>query len=127
MFCDEKGKIIDGDSVLAILAIFLQKSNSLKNNLIVSTQMSNLGFRNFLKKKKINFILSNVGDRYVIEEMKKNNCLIGGEPSGHIIFSENSYCGDGIYTALLLMEILHQEKCTLKQMCDDIFVKVRKN
>ncbi len=124
MFCDEKGKIVDGDFVLAILAIFLQKSNSLKNNLIVSTQMSNLGFRNFLKKKKINFILSNVGDRYVIEEMKKNNCLIGGEPSGHIIFSENSYCGDGIYTALLLMEILHEEKCTLKEMCDDLFVKV---
>ena len=123
IFCDENGEIIDGDLILAILVMYLKKNDQLKNNIVVNTQMSNLGFRDFLNKKKIKYILSEVGDRYVIEEMKRNDCIIGGEPSGHIIFSENSYCGDGLYTALLIIEILQHENCSLAELCKKMFIK----
>ena len=63
--------------------------------------MSNLAFRNFIKKLKVKLTLSNVGDRYVIKKMKENNSKLGGEPSGHIVFSDNGYCGDGILTACI--------------------------
>jgi len=78
IFCDELGQIVDGDYILAILALFLKNKNQLKNSLVVGTKMSNLGFRNFLYRNSINCLLSDVGDRYVIELMKKNNCVLGG-------------------------------------------------
>ena len=124
IFCDENGEIIDGDLILAILVMYLKKNDQLNNNMVVNTQMSNLGFREFLNEKKVNYILSQVGDRYVIEDMKKNDCVIGGEPSGHIIFSENSYCGDGLYTALLIIEILKHEDCSLAELSKKMFKKV---
>ena len=121
IFCDEFGRIIDGDYILAILALFLKDRNQLKNNLVVSTKMSNLGFRKFLHKNNINFLLSNVGDRYVVELMKKSNCVLGGEQSGHIIFSGNSFCGDGIYTALMIIQILEENNCSLSSLCSELF------
>ncbi len=124
IFCDENGKIVDGDFILAILARFLKNNNKLKNNLIIGTQMSNLGFRKFLIDNKINYLLSKVGDRYVIEMMKKNDCILGGEQSGHIIFSENAYCGDGIFTALTMLQILKEQGSSLSKLCNNLFNKV---
>ncbi len=124
IFSDENGQIIDGDYILAILAIFLKKNNNLDNNLVIGTQMSNLGFRDFLKNNGIKYYLSNVGDRYVIELMKEKKAVLGGEQSGHIIFSNNSYCGDGILTALTILQILKDEKSSLSNLCKSLFKKV---
>ena len=123
IFCDQFGSIVDGDYILAILCLELINSGKLKNNTVVSTKMSNLGFRRFLEKNKIKCLLSDVGDRYVIEMMKKSNCILGGEQSGHIIFSENSFCGDGLFTALLIIQILQKKKCTLATLCKNLFKK----
>ncbi len=123
LFCDETGNIIDGDFILAILSNNLMTNNFLENNLVVTTKMSNLGFRHYLDKQKINYILSDVGDRYVIEMMKSHGACIGGEQSGHIIFSENSYCGDGLLTALQILEILNKKKCSLFELSNDLFQK----
>ena len=100
---DEKGNIIDGDNILAIISNYNSKLG--KKQPVVNTKMSNLSFRNFMKKSKIKLILSDVGDRYVIEKMKKYKAKLGGEPSGHIIFADNGYCGDGIHTAMYLISI----------------------
>ncbi len=124
VFCDEKGNIVDGDYILAILSRNLKENDLLINNLVVSTKMSNLGLRSYLENNKIDYILSDVGDRYVIEMMKKKNSSIGGEQSGHIILSNNSYCGDGLLTALQILEILNQQKCKLSELCNDLFIKV---
>ena len=124
IFCDQFGKIVDGDFILAILSLDLKSSGKLKNNTIVSTKMSNLGFRRFLKDNNIDCLLSDVGDRYVIDIMKKNQSSLGGEQSGHIIFSNNSYCGDGLFTALSIIEILQKKKCSLATLCKKLYKKV---
>ena len=123
IFCDEDGKVIDGDYVLAILALFYKNKKKLLNNSVVSTKMSNLGMRNFFLKEKIKCHLSDVGDRYVVELMKKHNCILGGEQSGHIIFSENSFCGDGLFTALTILEILNEGNLTLSKLHRNLFDK----
>ena len=124
IFCDEKGTIIDGDYILAILALFYKNKKKLFNNSVVTTKMSNLGMRNFFIKEKINFFLSDVGDKYVVELMKKNSCVLGGEQSGHIIFSENSFCGDGLFTALTILEILNETNSTLSELQRNLFEKL---
>ena len=123
IFCDEKGSIVDGDYILGILAINYKNKKKLFNNSIVSTKMSNLGMRNFFLKEKIKFYLSDVGDRYVAELMKKNNCILGGEQSGHIIFSENSFCGDGLFTALTILEIINETNLSLSKLHRNLFDK----
>ena len=124
LFSDEKGNIIDGDYILAILSKNLKLNNLLENNLVVTTKMANLALRHYLDENNINYLLSDVGDRYVIEMMKKYGACIGGEQSGHIIFSKNSFCGDGLFTALQILEILNKNKCKLSELCNDLFIKV---
>ena len=85
--------------------------------------MSNLSFRKYIENINIKLSLSDVGDRYVVEKMKNTNSFVGGEPSGHIIFSDNSYCGDGILTALYILGILEEEKITLSDLCNLLFIK----
>ena len=85
--------------------------------------MSNFSFREYIRNSNIKLSLSDVGDRYVVEKMKNSNSFVGGEPSGHIIFSDNSYCGDGILTALYILGILEEEKITLSNLCDLLFIK----
>ena len=106
VFADEKGDIIDGDYILAILGKDLKDNNKLNNNTIVGTVMSNLGFIKYCKENDINFIATKVGDRYVLEEMKIGNFSLGGEQSGHIIISDYSKTGDGELTALNVFNIL---------------------
>ena len=123
IICDNKGNIIDGDFILAIIAYSLKKKGNEKIS-IVSTTMSNFSFREYIKNLNIKLSLSDVGDRYVVEKMKNLNSFVGGEPSGHIIFSDNSYCGDGILTALYIIGILEKEKKKLSDLCELLFTKI---
>ena len=122
IICDNKGNIIDGDFILAIIAYSLKKKGN-KRISVVSTTMSNFSFREYIKNLDIKLFLSNVGDRYVVDKMKNTNSFVGGEPSGHIIFSDNSYCGDGILTALYVLSILEKEKKKLSDLCKLLFTK----
>ena len=99
IMCDEKGDVIDGDQIIAALAIRWKNKKMLKGG-VVGTLMSNYGLEKFLKSEKIKFIRANVGDRYVKEKMKKNNFNLGGEQSGHIILGKFATTGDGLLVAL---------------------------
>ena len=103
---DENGNIIDGDIVLAAASKYLKEKNELKSNTIVATVMSNLGLKKYAEANDINFVQTKVGDRYVLEEMLKNNYNLGGEQSGHIIMLDYNPTGDGILTSLMLIKIL---------------------
>lgn len=97
---DENGNLVDGDKILAILAQGLKEEGKLKNNTVVATVMSNLGFFKALDKLGIKYEQTKVGDRYVLQNMLENGNIIGGEQSGHVILLENNTTGDGIVTAL---------------------------
>lgn len=103
---DNKGKIIEGDKVIGALAMYLKREKILKNNGIVATIMSNMALEKFLAKRKINLIRSNVGDKFVLESMKKHSYNFGGEQSGHIIFSDYAKTGDGILSALQILALM---------------------
>jgi phosphoglucosamine mutase len=103
---DEKGQIVDGDKIMAICGNHLKDKNALKDNTIVSTVMSNIGFDISLKENNLNTVKTCVGDRYVLEEMKKNNYTLGGEQSGHIIFLEHNTTGDGLLSGIQLINAM---------------------
>lgn len=113
---DEEGKELDGDNILAIAADYFKRKNNLPSNTVVATVMSNLGLKKFLENKEINFVETKVGDRYVVEEMRKNNYAIGGEQSGHIIFSKYTTTGDGTITALQILNIMKREGKKLSEL-----------
>lgn len=103
---DEKGQAIDGDKLIAIIAEKLHDEGNLKKDTVVITQMSNLALENYLRYIGISTIRAQVGDRYVLEEMRKNKCNFGGEQSGHIVLSDYSTTGDGLIAALQILSIL---------------------
>ena len=103
---DNKGNIVDGDQILLISAAYLKERNRLKNNTLVVTVMSNLGLKLAAKNLGIGLAITNVGDRYVLEKMLKDDYSVGGEQSGHMIFKEFNTTGDGILSSLILCEIL---------------------
>jgi len=109
IMCDEKGDIIDGDQIIAALALRWKNKKMLKGG-VIGTLMSNYGLEKFLKSKKINFIRANVGDRYVKEKMQKNNFNLGGEQSGHIILGKFATTGDGLLVALEVLFSLRKGK-----------------
>ena len=109
IMCDEKGGIIDGDQIIAALAIRWKRKKMLKGG-VIGTLMSNYGLEKFFKSQKIKFIRSNVGDRYVKEKMQKNNFNLGGEQSGHIILGKFSTTGDGLLVALEVLFSLRKGK-----------------
>ncbi len=96
---DEKGSVLDGDHILVICALAMKETGTLKNDTVVSTVMANIGFHQALKKAGIKVEVTGVGDRYVLENMRANGHNIGGEQSGHIIFSDFATTGDGLITA----------------------------
>ncbi len=107
LFCDAAGRVINGDGVLLAAARDLRARGKLKNDTVVSTTMSNMGLEIALKKSGIKMLRANVGDKYVLEEMLKTGATLGGEQSGHIIFRDgDSTTGDGLLTALRLMDII---------------------
>ena len=106
IMCDEKGSIIDGDQIIAALAVFWKKKRILKGG-VVGTLMSNYGLEDFFKRKKIKFIRANVGDRYVKEIMQNKKFNLGGEQSGHIILGKFATTGDGLLVALEVIQALN--------------------
>lgn len=112
---DGEGNIIDGDFILAVCAKELKAKNKLKNNTVVGTVMSNMGFGKFCEENDIHFVAANVGDRYVLEEMLKNGYCLGGEQSGHVIFLDYATTGDGQLTAVQVLSMLKEKNMTLAQ------------
>ena len=108
IMCDEKGSIIDGDQIIAALAVLWKKKQTLKGG-VVGTLMSNYGLEDFFKRKKIKFIRANVGDRYVKEIMQKKKFNLGGEQSGHIILGKFATTGDGLLVALEVIQALNKK------------------
>jgi len=113
---DEKGNIVDGDQIMAICALSLIKKAQLPNKTVVTTLMSNIGFDRVIEKAGGKVIKANIGDRYVLEMMKKVKTVLGGEQSGHIIFSQYSTTGDGLLTSLQLMKVLREEEKSLSNL-----------
>jgi phosphoglucosamine mutase len=113
---DETGSVLSGDHILAICARDMKQKGRLKNNLVVSTVMSNMGFGVALKQMQIKHEVAQVGDRYVMEKMLASGAVLGGEDSGHVIFADYHTTGDGMLTALKLMEALLTENKPLSEM-----------
>ncbi|ALA52650.1 phosphoglucosamine mutase [Shouchella clausii] len=113
---DEKGEIVDGDKIMYIIASYLKEQGRLNNNTIVTTVMSNLGFYKALEEKQIETKQTAVGDRYVMEEMRKGNYNLGGEQSGHIIFLDYNTTGDGLLTGVQLLNIMKQTGKPLSEL-----------
>jgi len=106
IFVDHTGRIVDGDAVMLLCARHMQAQRRLKGNAIVATVMSNIGLELALKESGIELVRCPVGDKYVMEEMLRRDISIGGEQSGHIIFSEHLFTGDGIATALMVLRVM---------------------
>jgi len=113
---DENGLIVDGDKIMAICGIHMNKNHQLKDQTIVSTVMSNLGFDIALKENGLRTIKTQVGDRYVLEEMRKSGYVLGGEQSGHVIFLEHNTTGDGLLTAIQLLNVMKETGQTLSEL-----------
>lgn len=119
---DETGEEIAGDRILAICANHAKQKNKLKNNVVVSTIMSNVGLTEFLTSRGIRHIRADVGDRKVLEEMKKCNAIIGGEDSGHMIFLDHHTTGDGLLSALKLVEVIIETGQSLSRLASAMTV-----
>ena len=113
---DENGNIVDGDHIMILSAIYLKKKNKLAQDTLVVTVMSNIGLTIAAKEHGINLATTSVGDRYVLEEMKKSGYNIGGEQSGHMIFLDYNTTGDGVLSSLVLAEIVLEESKKLSEL-----------
>jgi phosphoglucosamine mutase len=116
LLCDENGAIVDGDEILAIAAVDLLRREQLRENTLVATIMSNFGLDETIRGKGGKVVRTRVGDRYVIEEMMKENFNLGGEQSGHIIFRDFTTTGDGVISALQILRIMRESGQTLSQL-----------
>ena len=113
---DEKGKVVDGDHILAIAATYLKENNKLNNNAAVGTIMSNMGLKKYLESIDVDFIETKVGDRYILERMLKDDYIIGAEQSGHVIFLDYNTTGDGLATGIHLLEIMKKTGKKLSEL-----------
>jgi phosphoglucosamine mutase len=117
---DENGKIIDGDLILYVCGKYLMEQGHLEGNTIVTTVMSNLGLYKACDKIGMRYEQTAVGDKYVYENMMQNGYVLGGEQSGHIIFSKHARTGDGILTSLMIMEVILEKKMSLARLVEDV-------
>jgi len=122
LFADEYGRVVNGDAVLLLAARDLQSRGLLTNSTVVATTMSNMGLEAALKRSGIGMLRAAVGDKYVLEQMIATGAALGGEQSGHIIFSGRSTTGDGLLTALLLLDIVHRSGKSLAELVADLKV-----
>jgi phosphoglucosamine mutase len=113
---DEKGRVVDGDQILGMLALAKRDQGFLKGG-VVATVMSNLGLERFFARENIPFIRTAVGDRYVVEEMRRSGFNIGGEQSGHIVLSDFGTTGDGVLAALQVLSIVNDSKKPASEVC----------
>ena len=120
IFCDEKGKIVDGDQVLGMWAVEMNQQGALRKNTVVSTVMSNLGFEEYLRKNGIRLIRTRVGDRYVVREMINGGYNLGGEQSGHIVFLDFNTTGDGPLTAVQVLYLIKKKGVSLSKLASEI-------
>jgi phosphoglucosamine mutase len=118
LFVDEQGNLVDGDATLWIMANFLQSHGKLNKNSVVATVMSNIGLEIALQSKDIKLIRASVGDKYVLEELLKTDSSVGGEQSGHIIYPNKSLVGDGMMTALFLLESMYERRKKLSELTE---------
>ena len=114
---DENGMEVHGDYILYVCGKYLKECGRLQNNTVVATIMSNMGLFKAMKREGIRVCVTTVGDKYVNEAMVVNGYVLGGEQSGHIIFSKHATTGDGILTALMLMEVILEKKQSLGTLC----------
>jgi phosphoglucosamine mutase len=120
MMVDHMGNMIDGDQLVFIVAKAWKSQNRLTNNSVVGTKMTNLGMRHALRDLDIQFIEADVGDRYVMEEMKRHGAVLGGEGSGHMICLDKTTSGDGIVAALQVLEVLVKSQVKLAELVNDM-------
>ncbi len=122
LFADEHGRVVNGDAVLLLAARDLQARGLLTNATVVATTMSNMGLEAALKRSGIQMLRAAVGDKYVLEQMISTGAALGGEQSGHIIFTGRGTTGDGLLTGLLLLDIVHRSGKTLSELVADLKV-----
>ncbi len=118
IMADEKGRVVNGDHILAICALHLKEKGKLPKNTVVATSMSNFALDKLMKENGIQVVRTDVGDKYVVQEMRKYGYTLGGEQSGHIIFLEHSTTGDGIVAALNVLAVMNASKKKLSQLND---------
>lgn len=114
---DERGHVVDGDQIIALIAQLWADRQLLRGGAVVGTLMSNLGLERFLRGMDLDFVRTKVGDRYVVEEMRKRNCNVGGEQSGHIILSDFSTTGDGLMSALQVLAMMAETGKRASEIC----------
>ena len=117
---DEKGNVITGDHILYIYGCYMKERGKLLTNTVVTTVMSNFGLYKAFDEQGIGYAKTAVGDKYVYEYMAKNGCRIGGEQSGHIIFSKYASTGDGILTSLKMMEVMLAKKLPMSKLAEPL-------
>ena len=122
LFADEHGRVVNGDAVLLLAARDLQARGLLAGSTVVATTMSNMGLEAALKRSGIAMLRAPVGDKYVLEKMVETGATLGGEQSGHIIFGGRSTTGDGLLTALLVLDIMHRAGKSLAELIEDLKV-----
>lgn len=123
---DEKGEIVDGDKIMYIVGKYLLSQGKLAQDTLVTTVMSNLGFHLALEEAGINSVITAVGDRYVVEEMKKNSYNFGGEQSGHMIFLDYNTTGDGQLSAIQLLKVMRETGKTLSELASEVTIYPQK-
>lgn len=119
---DEKGNVVDGDAILYVYGRYMKEREKLITNTVVTTVMSNFGLYKAFDELGIGYAKTAVGDKYVYEYMQKNGCRLGGEQSGHIIFSKYASTGDGILTSLKMMEVMMAKKMKMSQLTEDLYI-----
>lgn len=129
LIVDEKGQAVDGDRLIALIAEKLHNDGNLKRDTVVITQMSNLALENYLSYIGVSTIRAQVGDRYVLEEMRKNGCNFGGEQSGHIVLSDYSTTGDGLIAALQVLSVVCEAQKPISEVLNlfKTFPQILKN
>lgn len=123
---DENGEIVDGDKIMFIVGKYLLGQGKLAQDTLVTTVMSNLGFHLALEEAGINSVITAVGDRYVVEEMKKNNYNFGGEQSGHMIFLDYNTTGDGQLSAIQLLKVMRETGKSLSELASEVTIYPQK-
>ena len=117
---DETGMEVHGDYILYVCGKYLKENNRLEGNTVVATIMSNLGLFKALEQNGIDYLKTTVGDKYVNEAMVENGYVLGGEQTGHVIFSKHATTGDGMLTAIMLMEVILEKKQSLHTLCESM-------
>ncbi len=120
LFADRHGRVVNGDAVLLLAARDLKRRGLLDGDTVVATTMSNMGLESALKRDGIRMLRAPVGDKYVLEEMRKSGACLGGEQSGHVLFAGRSTTGDGLLTALLLLDVVHRSGMGLDELVADL-------